>query len=171
MTNTTQEAIGKLADMLTPLNPEAADELKELWHEYDQAETTGAPRRPLRNYNRSPFLCPAHKTSHTHNFLLSQAAKFVKDLDKVDMALQALEYETRDKGAGTLEEFFRSVHGVCSRTGWRSLALPAVYTLFLTPRPPLRQSTGKIKSEKASALFEKVLALRKAAQGDAQDSM
>lgn len=42
MTNTTQEAIGKLADMLTPLNPEAADELKELWHEYDQAETTGA---------------------------------------------------------------------------------------------------------------------------------
>lgn len=132
---------------------------------------SGRNNRCGRYYNRFPSLCPAHKTSHTHHFLLSQAAKFVKDLDKVDMALQALEYEARDKGAGTLEEFFRSVHGVCSRTELRSLALSSVYTLFLTPRPLLRQSTGKIISEKASALFEKVVALRKATQSDAQDSM
>jgi hypothetical protein len=177
-----QEAIGKLAGMLTSLNPEAADELKELWHEYDQAETTGAPRRPFRHVDHSaatttvphPSFLPSSRDFHTVtlHFPLPQAAKFVKDLDKVDMALQALEYETRDKGAGTLEEFFRSMHGVCSFVReLRSAASHSPrYASFLTPCPLPRGLPGKIKSEKASALFEKVLALRKAVQGDAQDS-
>lgn len=38
-------------------------------------------------------------------------AKFVKDLDKFDMVMQAHEYEEAQKAPGSLQEFFNSVEG------------------------------------------------------------
>lgn len=41
----------------------------------------------------------------------SPESKFVKDLDRLDMVLQALEYEKRDDCPGTHQEFFDSTEG------------------------------------------------------------
>ncbi|XP_069106039.1 5'-deoxynucleotidase HDDC2-like [Argopecten irradians] len=38
-------------------------------------------------------------------------ARFVKDLDKFEMILQAMEYEKIDKGPKALQEFFDSTNG------------------------------------------------------------
>lgn len=38
-------------------------------------------------------------------------AKFVKDLDRFDLLLQAYEYEQRDDAPGLLQEFFTSLNG------------------------------------------------------------
>lgn len=41
----------------------------------------------------------------------SAEAKFVKELDRLDMVLQAHEYECRDRCPGKLQEFFDSTAG------------------------------------------------------------
>lgn len=41
----------------------------------------------------------------------SAEAKYVKDLDRLDLIMQAFEYEERDKIPGQLEEFFASTSG------------------------------------------------------------
>lgn len=41
----------------------------------------------------------------------SPEAKYVKDLDRLDLLMQALEYEKRDKNPGHLQEFFNSING------------------------------------------------------------
>lgn len=41
----------------------------------------------------------------------SPEARFVKELDRLDMVLQAAEYETRDACPGKLQEFFDSTDG------------------------------------------------------------
>lgn len=41
----------------------------------------------------------------------SPESKFVKDLDRLDMVMQALEYEKRDDCPGTHQEFFDSTEG------------------------------------------------------------
>ncbi|XP_043480981.1 5'-deoxynucleotidase HDDC2 [Leptopilina heterotoma] len=41
----------------------------------------------------------------------SAEAKYVKDLDRLDLLMQALEYEKRDKKPGHLQEFFTSING------------------------------------------------------------
>ncbi len=55
-----------------------AEEIKELWNEYEDGETN--------------------------------EAKLLKDIDKLEMILQALEYEEREKHLD-LSEFFTSVQG------------------------------------------------------------
>lgn len=41
----------------------------------------------------------------------SQEAKYVKDLDRLDLIMQAYEYEKRDNVPGELEEFFVATNG------------------------------------------------------------
>ncbi|XP_033726497.1 HD domain-containing protein 2-like [Pecten maximus] len=41
----------------------------------------------------------------------TKEARFVKDLDKFEMILQAMEYEQQDKRPKALQEFFDSTHG------------------------------------------------------------
>ncbi|XP_043277379.1 5'-deoxynucleotidase HDDC2 isoform X2 [Venturia canescens] len=41
----------------------------------------------------------------------SAEAKYVKDLDRLDLIMQAFEYEKRDNTPGKLEEFFSSTNG------------------------------------------------------------
>lgn len=41
----------------------------------------------------------------------SPEAKYVKDLDRLDLLMQAYEYEKRDKTAGQLQEFFETLSG------------------------------------------------------------
>lgn len=41
----------------------------------------------------------------------SPEAKFVKDLDRLDLVMQAFEYEKRDNCPGTHQEFFDSTEG------------------------------------------------------------
>lgn len=41
----------------------------------------------------------------------SPEARYVKDLDRLDLLMQAYEYEKRDNTLGTLEEFFVSTNG------------------------------------------------------------
>ncbi|XP_033219437.1 HD domain-containing protein 2 [Belonocnema kinseyi] len=41
----------------------------------------------------------------------SPEAKYVKDLDRLDLLMQAYEYEKRDKTPGHLQEFFNAING------------------------------------------------------------
>nr|KAG5694408.1 hypothetical protein BaRGS_017441 [Batillaria attramentaria] len=43
----------------------------------------------------------------------SGEAKFVKDLDRLDMVMQAYEYERQEQRPGFLQEFFDSTEGLC----------------------------------------------------------
>ena len=46
-----------------------------------------------------------------YEFQKSEEAKFVKDLDKFEMILQAHEYEKQSERPGHLQEFFDSTDG------------------------------------------------------------
>lgn len=46
-----------------------------------------------------------------YEFQKSEEAKFVKDLDKFEMILQAHEYEKQSERPGHLQEFFDSTEG------------------------------------------------------------
>ena len=139
-----------IAAMLAAVNPSAGSELKALWQEYDRAETEGgldtlgagrclsglcawgrvcAVGAPVPRLCRwcacaasVPLvrLCCSRVCRAAAAFPLLTAARFVKDLDKFDMALQAAEYEARDRGAGALEEFVASVQGASVAVGTAS---------------------------------------------------
>ena len=47
-----------------------------------------------------------------YEYQRSDEARFVKDLDRFEMILQAHEYETQQVGKGGLQEFFDSTKGI-----------------------------------------------------------
>lgn len=79
----------------------AGQELYGLWREYEDNATPGMP---------SPWQSCAYTLPYTFTLILSEA-RFVKDLDKFDMVLQAYEYEQDEGRAGDLESFFASTRG------------------------------------------------------------
>lgn len=113
-----QAAIEELAGYLAVTNSEAAEELKTLWLEYEACETAGGSTDVGNGeLQHERFVVWLPDAVLARFFFLNPRlasftdAKVVKDLDKFDMVLQALEYEARVKGPGTLGEFFASVHG------------------------------------------------------------
>ena len=65
-------------------------------------------------------VCPKLLNIFSHNYFYfkqdyefqkSEEAKFVKDLDKFEMILQAHEYEKQSERPGHLQEFFDSTDG------------------------------------------------------------
>lgn len=105
-----QEAVELLAKYLSGTNAAAAEELQTLWLEYEAGETAGMSTDGLGCSVKLCYSAPSYNIPCEHSHCCADA-KVVKDLDKFDMVLQALEYEARYKGPGALGEFFKSVHG------------------------------------------------------------
>lgn len=73
-----------------------------------------------------------------YNAGLSPEAKLVKDLDRIDMALQAFEYEQVARRPGELQSFFKSVQGKLHYP-----ALQHVFAELLTLRGALAADSAK----------------------------